>query len=265
MSHYPNVEQHYLPFVEIGRARGHADLRVRALLSPAAGRGELLPFLLEFCALGVRMMRPVQGWMERSARACVSAGFIDLGVALRAAARGEDQRHLLLIDDLVQLAELWRSPADPGARPGPRLDLGALVRREPPESVRSHARIRLAACALERPYLAVGVELELAVLSRYLGPQLIRACERALGSDVLRGLRFIQARSEHGALSEHTWLTQLEALLRVFPEYGEPIAALGSAASDAMLDFVGDCFSSASVGGEIDRGAAIGLAIGLAS
>lgn len=237
MSEFTHVDHHYLPHVEAARARVHEDPRIRWLLEDSSAT-EMLGFLIEFCALGVRMLRPVDGWLRRSARDCLDAGFEELGWALMSASRDEAPRHLLLIDDLVQLSQLWRRQI---ASDGRSLDLRGLVRREAPASAQRHAVVRETAGQPDLGYLALGIELELDGLSMALGPQLQRACEDRLGSGIYEGLRFIHARTEHAALQNYDWLEILDRLLTVCPELGEPMALVGCEAVDAMLGFFGEC------------------------
>ncbi|MCA9680687.1 MAG: hypothetical protein KC457_00710 [Myxococcales bacterium] len=236
------IETLYLPHVAETRARGRAC--VDAVLPADAQDQAVLGFLIEFCARGVRMLRPVEGWMRRSGQACVDSDLCELGVALLVASRGEKQRHLLLIDDLVQLTELWRR------RFGQKLDLGALVRRETP-SARRHAKIREFAGYGEHPWLSLGIELELAELIVDLGPRLMRRCEDQLGSAVYAGMRFVQARVEHAALHRQSWDQQLEALLRDSPRHAEATAIIGCGAVDAMVDFLGECAAQGREVGEV--------------
>ncbi|NVB38443.1 hypothetical protein G6O69_11425 [Pseudenhygromyxa sp. WMMC2535] len=239
MSHYPHVERLYLPRVAPTRARLHAgerDPSLERVLFGELDERELLAFLIQFCALGVRMLRPVESWMRRSGEACVRAGFDELGAQLLATAPGEARRHLLLIDDLVQLSALWRDRVDPRG-----LDLRTLVRREAPESARRHALIRELTGDPERPWLSLGVELELNELAMALGPRLIRRSGDRLGPEVFAGMRFLQARTEYAALNLELWLDQLEPMLRCMPHLAGPMAAVGSEAQAAMLDFLISC------------------------
>lgn len=263
---YPAIAEYYLPHVAATRARLEVDTRVAALLTEDNGSTQMLGFLIEFCALGIRMLRPVEGWLRASGEGCVAAGYEDLGRELIAASTDEAQRHLLLIDDLVQLLDIWRGGVAPwrkgtslsGGPPRRRtddksdalaLDMPALVRRDCPESAVRHALIREAASDPSQPYLALGVELELGHLARTLGPRLFRACEAQLGMQVFEGMQYLHSRIDRGALHNDRWMLQLEALLRACPELGPAVAVVGCEATSAMLDFFAEC---------IERGRRIG-------
>jgi hypothetical protein len=235
MSQYRYVDQHYLPHVEQARAQAQAHPNVRALLSDQLDATAQLGFLIEFSALGVRLLRPVEDSLRRSASACFTVGLDALGDELQRLGKQAAQRRLLLIDDLVQLAQLWRE----------QVDLAALVRRPPPTAALvRRAQLREATSADELSFVSIlGVELELGQFAVSVGPQLMRACERKLGAQVFVGLSYLQARTDHAALGADNLLERLDDLLGAMPELGQPIAFAGVGALAAHVDVLGACIS----------------------
>lgn len=240
MSQYPYVDQHYVPHVKHTRAQAQAHPSLHALLSDQLDATAQLGFLIEFSALGVRLLRPVEDSLARSASVCLAVGLDALGDELRRLGKQAAQRRLLLIDDLVQLAQLWREQVTSA---GQSLDLAALVRRPQPEAAGRHGQIREAASAGELPLASLGVELELGQFAVSVGPQLMRACERKLGAQVFAGLSYLRARTDHAALGADGLLERLDDLLRAVPELGQSIAFAGAQALAAHVEVLAACIS----------------------
>jgi hypothetical protein len=239
MSDYAFVDQHYVPHVEHARARAHDDPHLLALLSDELDARAQLGFLLEFYAVGVRMLRPQETLLLRGAVACGDAGFDSLAADFTRQSKDAASRRLRLLDDFVQLAWLWREHG------GEALDLASLVRRPAVASVLRHAAVREAAATEALPLSLLGVELELGELAIDFGPRLMRACERKLGSGVLSRLTYLHAWTEHAALRADDLLEHLDDLLRAVPELGEPTALAGVDAVSSLLDVFADCVTRA--------------------
>lgn len=244
MSEPSHVDALHVPRVEAARALARNDARLRALLSDELDARGQLGALIEFCAIGVRLLRPVESWLRRAAVGCDEAGFDSLGGDFDRLQRDAASRRLRLIDDFVQLATLWTE------RGGPALDLGALVRRPLPASAGREAALREAAAAEPLPFGMLGVELELGEFATWFGPQLLRASERKLGSVVLERLTYLQTRTEHAALRTDDLLERLDELLRAVPELAGPIADAGAQVLVAHVEVWGAC---------VERGARLGL------
>jgi hypothetical protein len=239
MSDYPYVDQHYVPHVEHVRSRAHGDPHLRALLSDELDGRAQLGFLLEFYAVGVRMLRPVETSLQRAAATCVEAGFDSLAGDFWRLSKDAASRRLRLLDDFVQLAWLWREHG------GEALDLASLVRRAPAACVLRHAAVRDAAANDSLPLSLLGVELELGELAIDFCPRLVRACERKLGGEVLSRLSYLHAWTEHAALRSDDLHERLDELLRAVPELGEPTALAGVDAVASLLDVFADCLARA--------------------
>jgi hypothetical protein len=235
MSDYAFVDQHYVPHVEPTRVRAQQDPCLLALLSDELDAHTQLGFLLEFYAVGVRMLRPAETLLLRGAVACGDAGFDSLAADFMRQSKDAASRRLRLLDDFVQLAWLWREHG------GEALDLASLVRRPPAASVPHHAAVREAAAMEALPFSLLGVELEIGELAIDFGPRLMRACERKLGAGVLSRLTYVHAWTEHAALRADDLLERLDELLRAVPELGEPTALAGVDAVSSLLDVFADC------------------------
>lgn len=215
--------------------RAHGDPQLLAVLSDELDARAQLGFLLEFYAVGVRMLRPVETSLQRGAVACSEAGFDSLAGDFTRLSKDAASRRLRLLDDFVQLAWLWR---EHGCEP---LDLASMVRRAPAACVLRHAAVRDAAASDSLPLSLLGVELELGELAIDFGPRLVRACERKLGSGVLARLSYLHAWTEHAALRADDLQERLDELLRAVPELGEPTALAGIDAVASLLDVFADC------------------------
>ena len=250
MSDFAHLEQHYLPHVQDTRYATRDDPSVRAVLRDGLDATAQLGFLIEFAAIGVRLLRPGEETLCHAAKVCLAAGFTSLGVELERLGQETAQRRLLLLDDLVQLAELWREQV---ASAGAALDLAALVRRPAPAAAQRHAALREHAALDELPFDSIAIELELGEFAREFGPRLMRACEAKIGSQVFAGLRYMQARTEHAALGSDSLLEELDGLVRIAPQLGAPMAAAGSAALRAHLDVLAVCVARGRRLGTLER------------
>jgi hypothetical protein len=102
------LESEYLPRVADARARLQKDPRLAALLDGSLGPLELLGFLLNFSALGVRSFEGVEQIL-RIAAAFASSGATELAAALAAVAERELLGDRLLVEDLFELGEHWQA------------------------------------------------------------------------------------------------------------------------------------------------------------
>lgn len=227
MSETKHVDQNYLPHVQQARACAASHPSLRALLSDEIGATVQLGTLIEFCAIGVRLLRPLEDSLRRAMSVCVTVGFDDLGEQLQTCARQAADRRLHLVDDLVQLAQLWREQVL-GNEAG--LDLRALVRQPAPAAARHHAALHEATPLDELPFMALGVQIELGEFARSFGPRLLRACEHKLGAEIFAGMSYIQQATEDAAIARAGLLSCLDDLLRVAPDFGELIAGAGAEA-----------------------------------
>ena len=89
----------YTPALVASRHRFAGSSTLNAVLGAVSDSDRLERFLICFCALGVQMTRPVEGWIDRAGARCVDLGLVELGEALRTHARHEADHHLMMIDD----------------------------------------------------------------------------------------------------------------------------------------------------------------------
>lgn len=229
--------RHYIPHVESARtaARDHAPLLT--VLAERPDSRTLLGFLIEFAAIGVRVLRPTEDTLANAARTCIDAGLNGLGVELARLGHEAAQRRLVLLDDLIQLASAWREQFDAA------LDIAALVRRPAPAAAQRHAALRELAAIDELPFDSLAIELELGEFARGFGPRLIRAGERAIGEAIFAGTRYVQLRVDHAALGADDILAELDGLLSVVPELGPAMATAGAAALRTHVDLLELCIA----------------------
>ncbi|MFO7564729.1 MAG: hypothetical protein R6X02_18945 [Enhygromyxa sp.] len=140
------VESVYLPKLADARARLQSEPRLRALLDGSLDGIELLGFLLNFSALGVRINA------------------------------GEPERERLLLDDLFDLGQRWRIEL------GARINVELLLHQPPPRSLLRWMDLREVIAEGPCPSALLALELELSDLHARLGPALLQICERTLGA-----------------------------------------------------------------------------------
>jgi hypothetical protein len=230
----------YIPHVRAARERLKTDPRLRALLDPDGDATVLERFLSVFCARGVFMTEPVEGWIRRSGERCAEIpGLEEVGQTLIEHAHHEAGHHLMMIADTRYLVSRWNE------RRSPPLDASLLFAEPPTPPMLAYARLHEDIIASAMPFRQVGVELEIEAMSPWLGPAIIDLCRQRLGDDILRGLTFL---GEHAVIDVgHTHLNErlLDRLLALRPEAGEAVARAGVAGLDTYLDFLGECHDAA--------------------
>ena len=246
------VDQHYVPHVEAARARSAEHPSLQALLGEGLDATEQLASLIEFCAIGVRVLRPLEDTLRRAASVSLTMGRDELAQQLLIGSRRAGERRLLLVDDLVQLAQLWRQQVLGGES---RLDLRSLVHQSaPPAAARQVAWLEDSPLD-ELPFLALGVLIELGEFARSFGTQLMRASEAKLGSEIFECMGYIQAAAEDAALAQDGLRASLDDILRVSPDFGELIAAVGLASVEARIEVWATCVRRGAALVHADNGA----------
>jgi hypothetical protein len=208
---------------------------LRNPLEPVALQG----FLIYFSALGVGMTEPVEGWIRRAGGRCRDLGLTEVAAALDAHAKQEADHHLLMQADTHRLVERWNENHEP------RLNAAELLALAPTPGVIGYRELHEYLISGQAPYGQLAVEYEIEMLSVTYGPVLLRRCSDLLGADILAGLSFLQDHVELDAGHTHFNRVQLGRLLEQRPDFLSGLAAAGSAALDAYVRFLDDCFQLA--------------------
>ncbi len=225
----------YDPLVAAARRRYVTGRGHRAMTDPAARPEVLDRFLIEFCAQGVHMTRPVDDWITRAGARCIELGMGELGAALQRHAVHEAGHHSMMIDDTRMLVAAWNQD---GRRP---LDADELLARDPSPGVQQYVELHERTIDSANPWGQLAIEYEIELLSITSGPVLIGNVAAVCGADRVQSLSFL---TDHIAVDEgHTVFNrrQLNQVLAERPALAVPLAAAGSAALDAHARFIDDC------------------------
>src|SRR5580700_513168 len=101
------VNTSYEPLVTPARTRFGAGPALARMLAADVAPERLELFFIHFCALGVQMTEPVDGWIRRAGDRCKALGLEDLGRSLIAHAKHEAGHHLMMIADTRKLVASW--------------------------------------------------------------------------------------------------------------------------------------------------------------
>jgi hypothetical protein len=233
------VKTTYEPRVESARSRFVSGAALAQMLAPNVAPERLELFFIHFCALGVQMTEPVDGWIRRAGERCETIGLPDLGRSLKAHAKHEAGHHLMMIADTKKLVASWN------VRRAFPVDADSLLSLAATNGVGRYVRLHEEIIAGDAPYGQLAIELEIERLSVTSGPAVLGQCARVLGRDALAGLSFLE---EHVAVDAgHTKFNelQMERLLAERPEFAEKLADAGSRALDAYGAFLADCVAYA--------------------
>jgi hypothetical protein len=231
--------QEYEQHMILPRERFALGPGLTAILSPTIAPRLLELFLVHFCAMGIHMTEPVEGWIRRAGERCELLGLADVGRALKGHAMREAGHHLLMLADVKTLTTRWNTH---GMR---RLDPEALVKQPPSLGVRRYCEIHEQTLTGDTPFAQLAIEYEIEMLSLRYGQQLMTNCIERLGRDILGCLSFL---TDHVELDVgHTKLNarELEKFITHHPICVSALVAAGSAALDAYAQFLTDCLAYA--------------------
>lgn len=221
------------------RARVTSHPGVRALLDPALAPAVLERFLIEWCALGVQLTEPVEGWIRRAGERCQALGLTKVGAALLAHAKHEANHHLMFERDTRALVARWNTRHRPG------LDAEALMARPATPAMQRYIDLHERNITGSTPFAQVAIEYEVEGLSVSLLPALFAQFERLLGPEILASLTFLKEHAEidvgHTAFNRRAMAT----LLAARPEARAHLAEIGGEAVSAYLDFFTECLAVA--------------------
>ncbi len=219
---------------EFAQSRG-----VQTILSPSANPKWLHRFLIEWCALGVQVTRPVDGWIRRAGQRCIEIGAGEIGSSLIKHAEHEAGHDLMFVDDTHALVESYN------ATYGESLSAQELLAQDPTPGMRDYIDLHEETIKSETPFAQVAIELEIEGLSVREVPQMMAQFGRVLGEDTLNKLSFLQ---EHVALDVgHTAINEamLSRLLSERPEALPLLVKTGARALSAYAQFLQDCVDNA--------------------
>jgi hypothetical protein len=231
--------QEYEQRMVLPRQRFALSPGLAAILSPAIDPELLELFLAHFCAMGVHMTEPVEGWIRRSGARCEELGLGELGRALKGHANGEAGHELLMIADVKKLTTHWNTHGTL------HLDPDALLQRSPSLGTQRYREIHEHTIAGNTPFAQIAIEYEIEMLSLRYGQRLITNCVAQLGGEILGCLSFL---TEHVELDVgHTKFISrtLETFLTDHPTCVSALVEAGAAALDAYAQFLSDCLERA--------------------
>jgi hypothetical protein len=216
-----------------------ASPAVRSLLDPEIDPLVLERFLIEWCALGVQVTRPVEGWIRRAGERTTALGLGEVGAALIKHAKHEAGHDEMFVHDAHALVDRWN------ARHAPRLDAEALMAKPATPGMRRYIELHEDVIASAAPYAQVAIEYEVEGLSVRLLPPLFAQFRKVLGPEILEVLTFLTEHAEidvgHTAYNRRLMTT----LLGARPEARSALVDAGTAAVNAYLDFLGECLAVA--------------------
>jgi hypothetical protein len=230
------VAELYEPALKDARQGFAHNSSIQALFDPAIDPDRLELFLICFCALGVQMTEPVEGWIDRAGRRCIELGLLAIGKALRAHARHEANHHLMMIEDTRTLVKRRN------VRLNSRLLADVLLATPSTPGIQRYVMLHEDVISSSAPFAQLAIEYEIERLSVEFGGRMLRQCSNRLGADALNGMSFV---SEHVAVDVgHTKFNEAELgkLLAASPNFALNLTAVGSRALGAYAMFVDDCF-----------------------
>ncbi len=235
MGQFENYELALIP----ARQRFADNPKFRAMTASDVDPALLELFLMHFTALGVGMTEPVDGWIRRAGERCRATGLEELGRALTMHAKHEAGHHLMMIEDTKKLAERWN------ARHAPQISATELLALGATPGVTRYRELHETVIAGEAPYGQLAIEYEIEMLSIVHGRALIANCVARLGSDIVKGLSFLEEHVEIDAGHTKFNAAELGRLVDRHPSFVQPLAAAGADALGAYAMFLDDCVAGA--------------------
>lgn len=197
-------------------------------------------FLIEYCALGVAMTEPVEGWIRRAGERCQELGFAEVGTFLVSHANQEKDHHLSFVDDTRWLVNQWNTKHDR------QLNAEELLSQRLTDGVLKYRGLHEATISGDAPYCQLAIEFEIERLSITYGAAAITKIARVLGPEAIKGLRFLENRVKEG-----TWHTsmiefQLNQLLHDIPMALSVLTETARMALKTYGEYLSDCLALAS-------------------
>jgi hypothetical protein len=197
-------------------------------------------FLIQYCALGVAMTEPVEGWMRRAGERCEELGFADVGAFLLSHADHKKDHHLFFMNDTRWLVNRWNEKHDR------QLDAERLLAQPRTPGVVSYRALHEATISGVAPYCQLAIEFEIERLSLTYGVAAMAKIVSVLGPQAIQGLQFLAEHVKqdigHTSLSE----AQLNQLLRHLPSALSVLTEIAGMALKAYGQYLIDCLELAS-------------------
>lgn len=205
------------------------------LFAPTADPMLIELFLIYFNALGVSMTEPVDRWISGAGERCKELGFTKMGEALCLHATHEAGHHQMMIEDTKTLVKHWNE------KHSFELDATEMLAEPLTAGVQKYIKLHEDVIKSDTPFGQLGIELEIERLSVDAGPILIKKCLEVLGSDVVKGLSFLE---EHIAIDvSHTHFNEkhMNRFLEEHPDQAMSLANAAKKALEVYEEFLGDC------------------------
>jgi hypothetical protein len=197
-------------------------------------------FLIQYCALGVAMTEPVEGWIRRAGERCNALGFADVGAFLLSHADHEKDHHVLFVHDARWLVNRWNQKHDR------QLDPEQLLAQPLTPGVVHYRALHEATISGPAPYCQLAIEFEIERLSLTYGVAAMSKIVSVLGPQAIQGLQFLAQHVKqdigHTSLNE----AQLNQLLRHLPSGLSVLTETAGKALKAYGQYLSDCLDLAS-------------------
>jgi hypothetical protein len=197
-------------------------------------------FLIEYCALGVAMTEPVEGWIRRAGERCHQLGFPKAGEFLVSHADEQKDHHVPFINDTRWLIDRWNARH---ARP---LDAEELLSQPLTAGVTNYRALHEAVISADTPYCQLAIEFEIERLTFTYGAAAIPKIVSALGSDAIKGLQFLQNSVSQGVWHASQTENQLNQILHDVPAALAVLTETAGMALTAYGKYLSDCLAFAS-------------------
>jgi hypothetical protein len=236
MTNPKQLAEQYERGVQSARQRFNDSLAVQTLTSSEAGDELLVLFLINYCAYGVGMTKPVESWISRVGDRCIEKGFAEEGHIFKRHALQKTNHHLFLVNDLKSLTAYWNERFE-----HPHLIPEQLLQRPTPPGVLQYQVLHEKIVAGDEPFRQFAVEYEIDRLSLEYGAWLVSRCLQRFGKVFLARTTFLQKDVAFDvAQTQFNWLG-MGKLLAAHPTFLMGLTETGIQALDSYQQFLADC------------------------
>jgi len=197
-------------------------------------------FLIQYCALGVAMAEPVEGWRRRAGERCQQLGWGVVGEFLLSQANHEKDHHVAFIEDTRWLVNQWNTTHDR------QLDADTLLAQPLSPGVLCYRALHESIIGGKTPYCQLAIEFEIERLSLTYGAAAIPKIVRALGPHAIKGLQFLESRVREGPRHTSRTETVLTEVLQEVPTALGVLTETAGMALKAYGQYLTDCLALAS-------------------
>ncbi len=200
---------------------------------------DLAFFLLNYCALGATMNKPIESWIKKASKHCQKLNYLELANYLQQHAQQSTHHQALLRHDTQALTH-WLNK-----KYQLNLDSQHYLKQKATTGIKQYQKLREQHAKGATPYCQLAIDYEVERLSIVHGFTLVKLCACKLGLPILKNLSFIRENVKREAGEHQASQQQMQKFLKANPQKLMPLVEAAKTALDAYHYYLQDCLIKA--------------------